>query len=965
MTRRFLWAELQIIELQKCRNEAAIRKTLQEVPRSLEETYCRVLDSIGPKDMPLARDILTLICLSPVALHVKTVADMVDIKFPEDLVKICTTSLVSVFDGRIQAAHFSVQEFLIVPEKGSDHHECQFSATSGHKRLAEMAIDCLLAQAKPLTGADAKKRPGFLYAAKYWDTHLAAAGGVDQAKITRLFTHHNVYQNWVHGASMKQEFGTENFDLEPWLKIFTEFGSPIHTASVLGFVDTVDSLLARGADPLKNEWQGTYRHGLLNPLNAAAEAGQLDVVQSLLQKDLRLDQEVAVSILTRIDHGKAGKAKLVMILETLRDQGLLYEQSADAGDTLSESVIKATMANVKCSDEIMSVFLDWQPEVSLPSTELLLKYAVGSSERFLRLFIEKYDAHLSPALVHDIQEFKIDLSFGGLEFLAVELPDELPMTEALVLSLAKNNRLDTMQSLLQSRRKDVHVTQRVLEESTASPAGADMISLLWSYREPGTEVSEKMLRSASENGGDVTEFVSKQLPPGLTLNEQVILDIISRSGDGVATIKMFLSHPSLGFCVSQDLIETICSHKNALRMLKLLPKDGGLGVPITETMVCTAARNESNGPSVPRYLAELCQGPLTIPEKALLDAVDAGRWKEDDESLKILIQDAPDTILTEQVFLAACKNASAMRILLDQKRKEPPIESMLLQFVSEPECSTGALCVLLERDLVRIDQHLLKSFTKCPYFFDFLLSRKPDAPITEEVLMLAANDPGLMSSVMIAQGESLAITEDILVAAIEALDGPAGLNAPHVAYEVIDLILAHRRRLPITKRVIRAACPSPDPNRGFLICLLFQKSGSFARELWQETWTEVDFDPVGKIFAFMDFLLESSSNIPDAMLEDWPSGPDDCRLDDVIQWLSGHPLLHFIKRRRGGDFLPQLPTTERTTEIIVERCGKKAIETFLNYNQITVTDKIIQAGERNKITDQEELMALLEKKKCI
>lgn len=858
--------------------------------------------------MPLARDILTLICLSPVALHVKTVADMVDIQFPEDLVKICTTSLVSVFDGRIQAAHFSVQEFLIVPEKGSDHHECQFSATSGHKRLAEMAIDCLLAQAKPLTGADAKKRPGFLYAAKYWDTHLAAAGGVDQAKITRLFTHHNVYQNWVHGASMKQEFGTENFDLEPWLKIFTEFGSPIHTASVLGFVDTVDSLLARGADPLKNEWQGTYRHGLLNPLNAAAEAGQLDVVQSLLQKDLRLDQEVAVSILTRIDHGKAGKAKLVMILETLRHQGLLYEQSADAGDTLSGSVIKATMANVKCSDEIMSVFLDWQPEVSLPSTEVLLKYAVGSSERFL--------------------------------------------------SLAKNNRLDTMQSLLRSRRKDVHVTQRVLEESTASPAGADMISLLWSYREPGTEVSEKMLRSASENGGDVTEFVSKQLPPGLTLNEQVILDIISRSGDGVATIKMFLSHPSLGFCVSQDSIETICFHRDALEMLKLLSNDGGLGVPITETMVCTAARN---GPSVLRYLAELFPGHLTIPEQALLDVI---RWTDDDESLKILIQDVPDTILTEQVFLAACKSASAMRVMLDQKRKEPPIERMLLQFVSEPECSTGALCVLLERDLVKIDEHLLKSFTKCPSFFDFLLSRKPDAPITEEVLMLAANDPPLMRSVMIAQGESLAITEDILVAAIEALDGPLGLNVD--SYEAIDVILVHHRRLPITKRVIRAACPSPDPNRSSLIHILFHKPMLFIKELWQETWTEVNFDPVGKIFAFMDFLLESSSNITDAMLEDWPSGPDDCRLDDAIQWLSGHHLLlPLIKMRRGDGFLPQLPTTERATEIIVERCGKRAIETFLDFNQITVTDKIIQAGKRNRIADQEELIALLEKKKCI
>lgn len=732
MTRRFLWAELQIIELQKCRNEAAIKKTLQEVPRSLEETYRRVLDGIEPKDVPLARDILTLICLSPVALHVKTVADMVDIKFPEDLVKICTTSLVTIFDNRIQAAHFSVQEFLIVSEKGCDHHECQFSAASGHKRLAEMAIDCLLAQTKPLTKTDAKKHPWSLYASKYWDSHLAAAGGIDQAKLERLFTRRNVYHNWAYGASMKEEFGTKKFDLEPWFTSIPKFGPPIHTASVLGFVDTVDSLLARGADPLKNEWYGTYRHGLLNPLNAAAEAGQLDVVQSLLQKDLRLDQESAGFLLEYIDPGKAGKAKLVMILETLRDQGLLYEQSTDAGNTLSGSVIKDAMANWNCSDEIMSVFLDWQPEVSLPNTELLLKYALGSpeSERLLRFLVEKCDAHLSPALIHDIQENEIMVRPESLEFLAVELPDELPMTEALALRYAKNGRLHTMQSLLQSRRKYVHVTQEVLEQATASLAGADRLQLLWPYREPGTEVSERMLTNASARG-QLTEFLCQQIPPGLTLNEKAILDIISRSRDGVATIKMFLSHPSLGFSQSESSVETICLHGHALEMLKLLSNDGGLGVPITETMVCTAARNMSNGPSVLRYLAELCPGSLTIPEKALVDVV---HNTEDDESLKILIQDVPDTILTEQVFLAACTSAAAMRVLLDQKRKEPPIEKMLLQFVSEPECSEDALCVLLERDLVKIDQHLVKSFTRSPHFFDFLLSWKPDAPIRKRSL---------------------------------------------------------------------------------------------------------------------------------------------------------------------------------------------------------------------------------------
>lgn len=219
-----------------------------------------------------------------------------------------------------------------------------------------------------------------------------------------------------------------------------------------------------------------------------------------------------------------------------------------------------------------------------------------------------------------------------------------------------------------------------------------------------------------------------------------------------------------------------------------------------------------------------------------------------------------------------------------------------------------------------------------------------------------------MRSVMIAQGESLAITEDILVATTEALYDRA--TAESIAAEVMELILAHQERLPITKRVLRAACPSTSSVRSLLIHLLCREPVSFVRELWQEICTEVDFDPLGKVIVLLAFLLKSSSNITDAMLEDWPSDPDGYRLDNVIQGLCGHFFLpEWIEMLRENDFLPQLPTTERATEIIVERCGKKAIETFLDYNQITVTDKIMQAGEGNKVADQEELMALLEQKK--
>lgn len=61
--------------------------------------------------------------------------------------------------------------------------------------------------------------------------------------------------------------------------------------------------------------------------------------------------------------------------------------------------------------------------------------------------------------------------------------------------------------------------------------------------------------------------------------------------------------------------------------------------------------------------------------------------------------------------------------------------------------------------------------------------------------------------------------------------------------------------------------------------------------------------------------------------------------------------------------LPDLPATEWAAEIIVERCGKDAIEGFLKCKEIPVTDTLIQAAEKNRIADKKELMGFLEQKR--
>lgn len=51
------------------------------------------------------------------------------------------------------------------------------------------------------------------------------------------------------------------------------------------------------------------------------------------------------------------------------------------------------------------------------------------------------------------------------------------------------------------------------------------------------------------------------------------------------------------------------------------------------------------------------------------------------------------------------------------------------------------------------------------------------------------------------------------------------------------------------------------------------------------------------------------------------------------------------------------PETEQVAAIIVERCSNEVIEKFLNTeHQISITDKVMQAAERNKRANKEALL---------
>ncbi|KAJ6006711.1 hypothetical protein N7451_004655 [Penicillium sp. IBT 35674x] len=943
--RRFRWAELQIMALERCRNESQVINALKAIPQTLEDTYRRVLDNIDSDDEKTARDIFVVIFLSPVLFDVQTVASMVELSFPEDIVKICTTSLVTLFNDKVQLAHFSVQEFLIVPEEGRQHHPCQFSTANGHRDLTEKTVDILLRQTAVLTQADAEENTPFLYAAKHWDTHMNAAGGIDQlspdlqAKINRLFTESDVYLNWIRAA----ESDAQNNDNE-WSKLLTECEPAIHRASMMGLVQAVDCLVTQGANPYQhfvpNSFNWVYK-SRSSSFGVAAEKGQLDVLQILLNKRLPLGQHEVQEILDNLDYRKAGKAKLESVLQTLWDLDALKKQPSDVSNEVSERWVIHAMFNKHSGLEIIKEFLDWQPKISVPITDDVLLTAVCWKTDALDLLLERCDVHVSPAVLEKLKNrpFTIGLSRSeGLALLAIKRPDEFPMNKDLFDEFAARLRFETMSSLMQIRKSDLFVTKEILEAAASNPTSGGIFSLLWPHREPGIVVSESMLCIAVANAHhsrEIVTFMRQHLKPRMNLSEKTIHELMSTCHEGVLTLELILSLSSSAFSVTEGLTEIICSHKEATDMLGLLATNG-FNVPITEDVVSSAASNESQGPAVIKYLAKIHQTTLPVTESALVAA--AHNLKQGKEVLAILLKDSSPSILTDMVFEEACQNKRAMILLLDERENDLPIREMILKISDGDHLSRDVLQVLLERNLVTINESIVEMLAINFHALDALLSWKPDSPITEKALIAGAKDIRSMRLMMGVQGGALHVTEEVLVAATQG-------SMPEGVMEVIKL---RQASIDVTERVLTAGIEARSSS--LLTLLVEQTSESLITKVLWDHWKDVDVLNVSsRCILLKSFIEKTGSKITDSVLQDWPFDSEKGK-NYELDWF----VLY-------GGF--ELPATQLAAEVLVERCNNEAIEKFWENKQIPVTDHLIEVAEANPFADKEKLKLFLGQKK--
>ncbi|KAG9240039.1 hypothetical protein BJ878DRAFT_469094 [Calycina marina] len=296
----FRWVVCQLDVLRKCLKVDALRKALKCLPKTLDETYARILVSIDENYSQDAFRILQWLVYSARPLRMEEMVEVIAIDTeqsqfnsenrlpdPRDLLTICSSLVTTISvttEGdygnshqitELRLAHFSVKEYLI-SDRIRTGTVFQYDIQSrGEEEIAQSCLKYLLHfQRGVLTSGNLNTFPLALYAAEHWCRHFRALKAPDQAsKLTMQLFQGDAFQNWIRLCDPDSDFERTNMK-----KNIRSIASPLYYTSREGLFEPVSLLLEKGADV---NAQGGY-YG--NALQAASLGGHEAVAALLLEK---------------------------------------------------------------------------------------------------------------------------------------------------------------------------------------------------------------------------------------------------------------------------------------------------------------------------------------------------------------------------------------------------------------------------------------------------------------------------------------------------------------------------------------------------------------------------------------------------------------------------------------------------------------------------------------------------------
>jgi len=290
---------------------SSIRRFLEELPESLDETYERVLREIKKPNRDHARRLFQCLVVAIRPLRVEELAEVLAVDFDdasgvpklnpswrwEDqeqaLLTSCSSLIVVVGTGLsrvVQFSHFSVKEFLTSTRLATStqdvlcYHVVLWPA---HTVMAQACLSSLLRLGNPIEDIEGRS-PLAGYAAKHWVRHTQFEDVASRIKGTEdLFDLDKPYF-----AAWCQLHDIDTYP--PYPSVFSQFTSgvksgettPLYYAALCGFPIIVEQLIVKHPQHV-NAIGGSY----MTPAVAALAGRHFEVAQLLHHNGSSVDQQ--------------------------------------------------------------------------------------------------------------------------------------------------------------------------------------------------------------------------------------------------------------------------------------------------------------------------------------------------------------------------------------------------------------------------------------------------------------------------------------------------------------------------------------------------------------------------------------------------------------------------------------------------------------------------------------------------
>jgi ankyrin repeat protein len=306
MVTRFRWVFCQLEMLRQCLPQS-VRRTLDELPESLDDTYERVVTEIRRANQSHAYRMLQCLTVAVRPLTVVELAELLAFDFDaakgripkvkpdwrwkdhEQAVLSTCSSLVTLVPNHgspiVQFSHFSVKEFLMsdrLAMSARDISQYHISLEDSHTILAQACLAVLLRDPDITNDADGMPLVG--YAAEHWVTHARVENVALRVRdgLEYLFDPGKPYfEAWVQLRDHDRDHGFQDPpDSEPGAR-------PLYHAALCGLPELVELLILKY--PQYANAVGGRLGTALHSASFPSHHLQPEVVRSLLRHGVGVD----------------------------------------------------------------------------------------------------------------------------------------------------------------------------------------------------------------------------------------------------------------------------------------------------------------------------------------------------------------------------------------------------------------------------------------------------------------------------------------------------------------------------------------------------------------------------------------------------------------------------------------------------------------------------------------------------